>query len=141
MSRDRPFQKPPGMGLDDRAEQRRAILDKRQALLAKMAKASAARAQSASSAPTKPAVLARKPRDIERYMAALTAQPFHQLGLSEAAAVTPAYQRLVRSAAEVSSDGSVQVVMPWPPVRISPSAIAGLLTIAAVGSADAERVV
>lgn len=141
MSRDRPFQKPPGMGLNDRAEQRRAALDKRQALLSKIAKASAARAQSASSAPPKPAVPARKPRDIERYMAALAAQPFHKLGLSEAAAVTPAYQRLVRSAAEVASDGSVQVVMPWPPVRISPSAIAGLLTIAAVGSADAERVV
>lgn len=141
MSRDRQFQKRPGMGLDDRAEQRRAALDKRQALLSKMAKARAARAQSASLAPTKPAVPARRPRDIERYLAALAAQPFHQLGLSQVATVTPAYQRLVRSAAEVASDGSVQVVMPWPPVRISPSAIAGLLTIAAVGSADAERVV
>ncbi len=141
MTRNRPFQKPPAIGLDDRAEQRRATLDKRQALLSKMAKESAARAQAASSEPANPVVPARKPRDVDRYMAALAAQPFHQLGLSEVAAVTPAYQRLVRAAAEVASDGSVQVVMPWPPLRISPSAIVGLLTIAAVGSAYPEQVV
>jgi hypothetical protein len=140
MSKNRPFQKPPAMGLDDRAEQRRAALDKRQALLSKMAKAKAARAQVASSAPVNPVVQERKPRDIERYIAALAAQPFHQLGHSEVAAVTPAYQRLVRAAAEVASDGSVQVVMPWPPLRVSPSAIVGLLTIAAVSSADPEQV-
>lgn len=128
------------MGLDDRAGQRRAMLDKRQALLSKMAKASAARAQAPTPATANPVILERKTRDVERYMAALAAQPFHLLGLSEVSAVTPAYQRLVRSAVEVASDGSVQVVMPWPPLRISPSAIAGLLTIAAVGSAEVEQV-
>jgi hypothetical protein len=140
MPRNRSFQEPPGTGLDDRAEQRRATLDKRQALLSKMAKERVERSQAASSMPPAPATPERKPRNVESYMAALAAQPFHQLGLSEVAAVTPAYQRLVRSAAEVASDGSVQVVMPWPPVRISPSAIAALLTIAAVGSAEQDRV-
>lgn len=140
MPRNRSFQKPPGMGLDERAEQRRATLDKRQTLLSKMAKASVERSQAASSTPPAAAAPDRKPRDIDGYMAALATQPFHQLGLSEVAAVTPAYQRLVRSAAEVASDGSVQVVMPWPPVRVSPSAIAALLTIAAVGSAEQDRV-
>ncbi|MGR3496583.1 hypothetical protein [Citreimonas sp.] len=129
------------MGLDDRAEQRRAALDKRQALLSKMAKTSAAKAAAVASAPAKLAASERLRRDVERYMAALAAQPFYQLGQSELAEITPAYARLVRSAAEVASDGSTQVVMPWPPVRISPSAIAGLLTISAVGSAEVEQVV
>lgn len=142
MARDRLYQKPPGVDLYDRAAQRRATLDKRQALLSQLAKASAARAEAATPAPEKnPTAPERKPRDVERYMAALAAQPFHQLGINEVAALTPAYQRLVRSAAEVASDGSAQVVMPWPPVRISPSAIAGLLTIAAVGSAETDQLV
>lgn len=129
------------MRVIDQAEQRRAVLDKRQALLTRMARAREERSQAASSTPPAPAAPERKPRDIDGYMAALAAQPFYQLGMSEVAALTPAYKRLVRSAAEVASDGSVQVVMPWPPVRISPSAIAGLLTIAAVGSAEQDRVV
>jgi hypothetical protein len=141
MARNRPFQKPPGVGLNDRAEQRRAALDQRQALLSKMAKAHAARAEAAAAMPEKPADPGRPPRDVERYMVALAGQPFHQLGRSEVAEISPAYARLVRSAAEVASDGSAQVVMPWPPVRVSPSAIAGLLTIAATGSAELEQVV
>lgn len=141
MRRDHPFQKPPGMDLNERAEQRRVALDKRQALLSKMAKANAARSEAAAAMQPKPAAPERPRREVERYMATLAAQPFHQLGHSEVAELTPAYIRLVRSAAEVASDGSVQVVMPWPPVRISPSAIVGLLTIAAVGSAEVEQVV
>lgn len=139
MAKHRPFQTPPAMSLDDRAQQRRATLDKRQALLSKMAQASAARSEASSLVPATPEVPPRKQRDVDRYMAALAAQPFHQLGQSEVAAVSPAYERLVRSAAEVASDSSAQVVMPWPPVRISPSAIVGLLTIAAVGSAETEQ--
>lgn len=141
MARNRPYQRQAGTDLDDRAEQRRATLDKRRALLSKMAAASAARAQAVAAASAMPAARERKPRDTERYMAALAAQPFHQLGLSEVATITPIYERLVRSAAEVTSDGSVQVVMPWPAIRISPPAIVGLLTIAAVASAEPERVV
>lgn len=140
MRRDRPFQRPPGMDLGDRAEQRQAARDKRQALLSRMAKSSAER--SAAAAPTSEVAPPERPgREVGRYMEALTAQPFHRLGLSEVAEITPAYARLVRSAAEVAADGSVQVVMPWPPARVSPSAIVGLLTIAAVASAEVERVV
>ena len=141
MAKHRPYQNPLVMSLDERAEQRRATLDKRQALLSKMAQASAARSQTSSSTPATPKIPPRKQRDVDRYIAALAAQPFHQLGLSEVATVSTAYERMVRSAAEVASDGSTQVVMPWPPVRISPSAIVGLLTIAAVGSVETEQLV
>lgn len=109
--------------------------------MSKIAKASAARAEAAAASPAKQAVLERSRRDVERYMAALAAQPFHQLGQSDSAEITPAYAQLVRSAVEVSWDGSAQVVMPWPPVQVSPSAIAALLTIAAIGSAEPERIV
>ena len=139
MARNRQFRKPPRTDLDDRAEQRRATLEQRQALLSKMAKTSAAK--KASVAPVKKVTPERARRNVERYMAALAAQPFHQLGQPEVAEITPAYAKLVRSAAEVASDGSAQVVMPWPPVRVSPSAIAGLLTVAAVGSAEPKELV
>ncbi|MEE4209116.1 MAG: hypothetical protein V2I43_07615 [Parvularcula sp.] len=125
------------MDLDDRAEQRREALNKRQKLLSKMATASAAKKVAAK--PAKNIVPERPRRDVERYMAALANQPFYQLGQPVVAEITPAYAKLVRSAAEVASDGSVQVIMPWPPVRVSPSAIAGLLVLAAVGSAEPEE--
>lgn len=141
MARNRSYPKPPRANLGERAEQRRAVLDKQQRLLSKMAKASAARAEAAAAKQETQAVPERPQRDVERYMATLAAQPFHQLGQSDAAEITPSYSQLVRSAAEVASDGSAQVVMPWPPVRVSPSAIAGLLTIAAVGSAEVEQLI
>lgn len=141
MARNRSNPKPPGANLDERAEQRRAVLDKRQRLLSKMAKAHAARAEAAPPEQETQAAPQRPIRDVECYMAALAAQPFYRLGHSDAVEVTSAYSQLVRSAIEVASDGSAQVVMPWPPVRVSPSAIAGLLTIAAVGSADREELI
>jgi hypothetical protein len=138
MGRGRPFQRPPGVALEDRAEQRQAALDKRQALLSKMAKSNAER--SAAAASPKAPTPERPPRDIDRYIGALASQPFHPLGRAEVAEVTPAYLRLVRSAAEVAADGLAQVVMPWPPARVSASAIVGLLAIAAVASAESEQV-
>jgi hypothetical protein len=141
MARNRSYFGPPVASLDERAEQRRAALDTRQKLLSKMTKTSAARAEAAAAKQKTQAVPERPQRDIQRYMAALAAQPFHQLGQSDAAEVTPSYSQLVRSAAEVASNGSAQVVMPWPPIRVSPSAIAGLLTIAAVGSAERQQLV
>jgi hypothetical protein len=140
MRRGLPFQQPQGVALVDRAKQRQAALDKRQALLAKMAKSNAARSVAATASP-KAAPPERPGREIDRYMSALAAQPFHPLGRTEVAEITPAYLRLVRSAAEVAADGSVQVVMPWPPARVSTSAIVGLLTIAAVASSETEQVV
>ena len=139
MARDRPFQRPPGAALGDRAEQRQAVLDKRQALLSRMARSNAERSAAAAVAP-KVAPPQRHRRDVDAYMAALAAQPFHSLGEPALAELTPAYARLVRSAAEVASDGAMQVVMPWPPVRVSSSAIVGLLAIAAVASAETEQI-
>lgn len=138
MARFRSHQKPPGSELNNRVDQRRAAMDKRQALLSKIAQSNAARKTAPK--PHKEVAPERHARDIERYMEALAGQPFHQLGEPAIAEVTPAYAQLVRSAAQVASDGSTQVVMPWPPVRVSSSAIAGLLTIAAVGSAETEQV-
>lgn len=82
----------------------------------------------------------RPERNVQKYMDALAIQRFHHLGSPEPAELTPAYVRLVRSAAEVATSGSAQVVMPWPPMRTSPSAIVSLLAIGAVGSADHEEV-
>lgn len=139
MRRDRPFQQPPGTDPADRAEQRRAALEKRQALLSRMAKSNAERRATAAAAP-KATAPERPKREVGRYMDALAMQPFHQLGRAEVSEITPAYARLVRSATEVAAEGSAQVVMPWPPARFSPSAIVGLLTIAAVASADAQQI-
>ena len=52
MARGRPFQRPPGVALEDRAAQRQAALDKRQALLSRMAKANADRNAAAVAMPT-----------------------------------------------------------------------------------------
>lgn len=138
MAKFRHHQKPPGSELHDHADQRRAAMDKRQELLSRMARSNAVR--EATPTPAKEAAPERVARDIDGYMEALAGQPFHELGQPTIAEVTPAYAQLVRSAAQVASDGSTQVVMPWPPVRVSSSAIAGLLTIAAVGSASAEQI-
>jgi hypothetical protein len=139
MARGRPFQQPPGVALEDRAAQRQAALDKRQALLSRMTKANAERNAAAATAPAIAQPEVRR-RDVDSYMAALAAQTFHPLGEPGLAEITPAYARLVRSAAEVASDGSTQVVMPWPPTRVSASAIVGLLVIAAVASAETEQI-
>lgn len=139
MGRNSTFQRPPGVALGDLAEQRQSALDKRQELLSRIAKLNAER--SATITACLNAVPPERPkREIDRYMAALAAQPFHPLGRAEVSEITPAYRRLVRSAAEVATDGSAQVVMPWPPARMSASAIIGLLTIAAVASAETEQV-
>src|SRR5690606_16005619 len=124
MARHRPFDRAPGAELEDRKRQRQAQLEKRAKLTSKMADRASRRA--AEAVPVEiPAK--RPPRNVQGYMDALAAQTLHRLGSREAAELTPAYLRLVRSAAEVASDGSAQVVMPWPPMRISPSAIVALL--------------
>tara|TARA_R110002050_G_scaffold26802_5_gene70388 strand:- start:15529 stop:18279 length:2751 start_codon:yes stop_codon:yes gene_type:complete len=133
MARYRPFDRAPGTELKDRAQQRQAQLDKRAGLTSKIASMASRRAAETVLAPEP---VQRPPRNVERYMEALAGQPLHRLGSPEAVVLTPAYERLVRSAAEVASDGSAQVIMPWPPSRMSPSAIVSLLSIAAISSAE-----
>ena len=132
MARHRPFDRAPGTELEDRKRQRQTQLEKRTKLTSKMVDRASRRATE-----TVPVENPAKhpPRNVQEYMDALAAQTFYRLGSREAAALTPAYLRLVRSAAEVESDGSAQVVMPWPPMRMSPSAIVALLAIGAVASA------
>ena len=138
MARHRPFDRAPGTELEDRKRQRQAQLEKRTRLTSKMVDRASRRATE-----TVPVENPAKhpPRNVQEYMDALAAQTFYRLGSREAAALTPAYLRLVRSAAEVASDGSAQVVMPWPPMRMSPSAIVALLAIGAVASAEPDEVV
>ena len=138
MARHRPFDRAPGTELQDRTRQRQIQLEKRAGLTSKLADRASRRVAEAVevAAPAK-----RPPRNVQGYMDALATQPLHRLGSSEPAALTPAYLRLVRSAAEVASDGSAQVVMPWPPMRMSPSAIVALLAIGAVASADQDEVI
>lgn len=138
MARHRPFDRAPGADLQDRTRQRQAQLEKRAGLTSKMADRASRRAAEAVPVDT-PAK--RQQRNVQGYMDALAEQTLHRLGTPDPAALTPAYQRLVRSAAEVASDGSTQVVMPWPPMRMSPSAIVALLAIGAVASADPDEVV
>ena len=138
MARHRPFDRAPGTELEDRKRQRQTQLEKRTKLTSKMVDRASRRATE-----TVPVENPAKhpPRNVQEYMDALAAQTFYRLGSREAAALTPAYLRLVRSAAEVASDGSAQVVMPWPPMRMSPSAIVALLAIGAVASAEPDEVV
>lgn len=138
MTRHRPFDRAPGADLRDRTQQRQAQLEKRAELTSKMAGLASRRAAEAALAE---APAERPRRNVQRYMDALASLPLHRLGSPQTAELTPAYLRLVRSAAEVASDGSMQVVMPWPPMRMSASAIVSLLAIAAVASADPDEIV
>jgi hypothetical protein len=126
------------MGLADRDQARKAQLDKRQALTSKLAEAAARNAARVAVSPDPKSE--RRHRDVDGYMKAIAAQPFHRLGTVENAEITPGYARLVRSAAEVAGQGTSQVVMPWPPSKTSPSAIVALLTIGAIGSAPVGSV-
>lgn len=138
MGRDRSFERPPAATPEDRDRQRREQMEKRQALISKMAKSAADRRDLAAANPPVPE---RPRRNIDGYMSVLASLPLHRLGEADIAEVTSAYTHLVRSAAEVASDGGTQVVMPWPPAKISPSAVVALLSIAAVGSAEFEKIV
>lgn len=133
MSRDRAYYRPPGATQQDRDHARKVLLEQRQALSAKLAENAAKRAANpVASPPPEPELPSR---DVEGYMAAIAAQPFHRLGETDVSELTPIYATLVRSAAEIAGRGDVRVLMPWPPSKVSPSAIVSLLAIGAIGSA------
>lgn len=133
MAGNRPFSRAPLVSLGDRALQREKQMDKRAALVSKLAAAAARK--SAVDRLVEPSPAERALRDVKGYMDALGALPFHRLGSPEVVGLTPAYSRLVQSAAEVANDGSAQVVMTWPAAQTSPSGIISLLALGAVGSA------
>lgn len=138
MAHNRPYHRPPGGTQQDRDQARKATLDRRQALTAKLAEAAAKRAANPVAPPPPEPELPT--RDVDGYMAAIAAQPLHRLGEAEAAELTPTYATLVRSAAEIAGRGEVRVVMPWPPSKVSPSAIVSLLAIGAIGNAPRASV-
>lgn len=138
MARNRPYHRPPGTTQQDRDHARQATLDRRQALTAKLAAAAAKRtAHTITPPPPKPELPSR---NVDGYMAAITTQPFHRLGETEVTELTPTYAMLVRSSAEIAGRGEGRVVMPWPPTKVSPSAIVSLLAIGAIGSAPRSSV-
>lgn len=133
MARNRPYHRPPGATQQDRDHERKSTLDRRQALAAKLAETAAKRATNlVTPSPPKPELPLR---DVDGYMAAIAAQPLRRLGEAEVGELTPTYATLVRAAAEIAGRGEVRVVMPWPPSKVSPSAIVSLLAIGAIGSA------
>lgn len=138
MARKRSHHQAPGTSLEDRNSARKAVHERRTALIAKLADAATRRKVEPASKPVRE--LGAAPRDVEGYMAAIAAQPLHRLGHPEVAELTPAYAMLVRSAAELAGQGRTKVVMPWPPSKISPSAIVALLSIGAIGSAKRESI-
>lgn len=127
------FRKPPGHSLEDRARQRQAELERRAARISSITDTSASRVAEPTPPPTTAPV--RPSRDIQGYMEALEALPLYLLGSTESVRLTDAYQRLVRSAAEVAKDGDAQVVMSWPLSQTCPSGIVALLSLGAVASA------
>lgn len=138
MARNRPYYRPPGTTQQDRDEARKAAVERRKALTAKLAAAAAKRAAHVI-IPLKPEPELPS-RDVDSYMAAIAAQPFHRLGEAEVAELTPTYATLVRCGAEIAGRGEAKVVMPWPPTKVSPSAIVSLLAIGAIGSAARSSV-
>lgn len=133
MARHRSFNNAPGNSIEDLENARKATLERKLALSKKMAEMTAKKAKD-----TPTAVAAATPMrtlDVDAYMTALTEQPFHRLGQEYPAKLTPAYEAIVRSATKLSGQSATKVMMPWPPSKISPSAVASLLTIAAIGSA------
>lgn len=138
MSRNRPYHRPPGTTLQERDSARQATLDRRTMLAAKLAEVAVKRAARQATPPRSAPELPS--RDVDAYMAAIAAQPFHRLGEAEVAELNPTYAKLVQSAAEIAGRGDARVVMPWPPTKVSPSAIISLLAIGAIGSARRDSV-
>lgn len=136
MSR-RPFNKRPGVSLEEREKQRKAQIEKR-ALLTSVIATNAAR-KTAKIARIEPTSPTRPQRDVASYMLALETVPLKRLGSGDEVKLASTYRRLVQSAAEVASDGSTQVVMSWPHSQTCPSGIVALLALAVAGSAKRTK--
>ncbi|MEC5293242.1 hypothetical protein VSX64_20395 [Aurantimonas sp. C2-6-R+9] len=128
-----PFNNAPGTSLEERAKQRQLQIEKRASMTSAMRATMARKASNTPvAAPTPPP---RYQRNVDGYLCALDAFPFHRTGSSDAVAVSSAYRELTKSAIEVMNDGSAQVVMSWPLSQTCPSGIVALLALGSVGSA------
>ena len=127
-----PFNNAPGTSLEQRAKQRQLQIDKRTAMTSAIAATIARKASSVPMAAPPPPP--RHQRDVDGYLAALDALPFHRAGSSDDFAVSAAYRELVRSAVEVMNDGSAQAVMSWPLSQTCPSGVVALIALGSVGS-------
>ncbi|MCY4260299.1 MAG: hypothetical protein OXC91_08570, partial [Rhodobacteraceae bacterium] len=73
-------------------------------------------------------------------MTVLDSISFYPLGSSAKVPLAPWYQTFVLSALDAMNGDGDQVVMSWPFSQTCPSGIAGLLAVAAVGSAQRNRI-
>lgn len=90
--------------------------------------------------PTRPAPLEDAPpprfmRDSERYLRALDEISFFALGDADRSTISPEYRSIVEKAVKVADSGDCLALLLWPPETFSPSAVGGLMTLAATASA------
>lgn len=69
-------------------------------------------------------------------MKALDALSFYSLGEEAPSPLSEEYRAIVDHAVAVADSGTCEALLVWPPQAFSPSAVAGLMTLAATGAAD-----
>jgi len=136
----RRFDRPPGNGFEDRAQQQQELKERRDALLERMRTVASQRAARQKDKETKTET-ARSHRNVEAYLQALTDMPFYRLGSRTRANLAPWYQSIIRSALEAMNDGGARVVMSWPLSQPCPSGVLDLIALGAIASAQPTQIV
>ena len=78
----------------------------------------------------------RQSRDCEAYVTALNELPLYALGDLEDALLSDEYRGIVEAAVGSADSGESRALLVWPPEAFSPSAVVGLMTLAATGAAE-----
>lgn len=131
----------PGAAREDREAQRRAQLERRAGLAARLAAEVKARQGHPRAAAATVLPAPHQARDVDACLRALANVPLHRLGEWTYGQVSPLYLELSRAALEVVNDGSSMAVMVWPAQRVSTTALVSLLALAAAGCASRTEVV
>ena len=136
----RRFDRPPGNGFENRAQQQQELKERRDALIERMRSTASQRASRPKDKEAKTKTT-RSHRNIEAYLQALADMPFYRLGSRARAYLAPWYQTIVRSALEAMNDGGARVVMSWPLSQPCPSGILDLIALGATASAQPTHIV
>ncbi len=83
---------------------------------------------------------ARLVRDCEGYSRALDEISFFALGDADPSTISSEYRSIVENAVRVADSGDCLALLVWPPETFSPSAVAGLMTLAATASAKRSEI-
>lgn len=130
--------KPPGarsVSAQDRREQAEAARAKQ---LAKFHRVTNKRKEHAAQAERDR--LARPKRDIDRYIQALEAAPFRQVGVSSRLHVSSPYKTTLKRVISSMNECEKSVLLCWPQCDPSPAAIASMLMLADCGSCESKKV-